>query len=321
MPESLLPFDAAIEMRVDCHERSSLQTKIKGVDIFSSENNIALSQMAYLDTKGENTTESIQATKLDTRGLNDEEHTQHRTAAGRLARVVTGASPTSACFVSVAFQGKQKNLALLKGCRKAYANIDAGTLEFLPYVQLKLATIHISVFFDSSFQNLPDNHSQLGFIFFLADENNRSSIFHCHKSRATRLPASTEEAKVLALDVALPRLCNLRRIIFQLRQKEVLVVLYIDNQSLWQNLMNKTAPSMPEVMFRCRERIFYEVASRIGLNKSALNPADVTAKKNPNWHCARTFRRTSNAYQAKRFPCYKTAFTAIVTLSPSVPSQ
>lgn len=283
IPESLLPSEATIEKRFDCHERSFLPTDFKGVDFVSDGNDIALSQMAYLDTKGKDTTGSLHATKLDlTRQLNDEELTQHRTAAGRLAWVGTGTSPTTACIASIALQGKQKTIALLKGCLEAYANLQAESLAFLRYVPLEFATIHIRVFSDSSFQNLPDKQSQLGFVFFLADGNDCCNIFHWHSSRATRRPASTEEAELLALDVALLRLRNQRRIMFQLLQKEVPVVLYIDNQTLWQNLMNITASSMPEVMFRCREQITDEIANSVCLIESAFNPADAMTKKNPN---------------------------------------
>lgn len=74
IPESLLPFEATIEKRSDCHERSFVPTDFKGVDIISDGGDIVLSQMDYLDTKVKDTNESIDATKLDlTRDLNDEE--------------------------------------------------------------------------------------------------------------------------------------------------------------------------------------------------------------------------------------------------------
>lgn len=151
-----------------------MPTEFKQIDIFSDDNDIAVLQMAYLVTKGKDTAESIHATKLYLTGeLNKKEHTQHSTAAGRLACVGTGTSLTSACLASVVLQRKQKTPALLKCHRDAHANIQTGTLPVLRYVPLEFATIHICVFSDTSFQNLPDKHSRLGFVFFLADDSDR----------------------------------------------------------------------------------------------------------------------------------------------------
>lgn len=303
MSESYVQSEAAIEKRFECRERQFLPTDFKGVDVLKEGSNLVMSQMAYIDTKNKDS-DNVSAktvTKPDLhRKLNDGEVTQHRTATGRLAWVATGTSPTYACLDSTALQGKKKTVSLLQSCRKAYNQLAVDNLASLRFVPLDFESIHIRVFSDSSFQNLPDKHSQIGFIFTLADKHDKTNIFHWHSSRATRRPTSTEEAELFALDVALQRLRNQRKIVFQLLQKEVPAVVYIDNQTLWQNLMNTTAPSLPEVMLRCRDHINDETVNSVCLIHTAYNPADAMTKKKPNSALVNTIKRIEHKVPVKR---------------------
>lgn len=71
--------------------------------------NLFLSKMADMDTKGKETNKIIGGTKLDlNRVLAQEEKSEHRTAAGRLAWVFTGNYSTSDCIASMELQEKQK---------------------------------------------------------------------------------------------------------------------------------------------------------------------------------------------------------------------
>lgn len=75
-------------------------------------------------------------------------------------------------------QGKKKTVELLTGCHEANANIPEEQLESLRYVPPDFDNIHIRVFSDASFQNLPDRHPQIGFIFVLSDGNDKCNLFH-----------------------------------------------------------------------------------------------------------------------------------------------
>lgn len=57
---------------------------------------------------------------------------------------------------------------------------------------------------------------------------------------------------------------------------------YIDIQTLRQNVMNSTASSMPQVMYRCRENVKIEVVNSMCLICSKFSPADVMKKKTSN---------------------------------------
>lgn len=176
-------------------------------------------------------------------------------------------------------QGMQETTTLLNFCRQAYSQIQLHQLALLRNASLEFDTIHIRVYSNVSFLNLPEKHSQIGFVFVLADGNDKNNLSDWYRSCASRWPASTEEAKLLSLDIALNRLQNQRKIVFQLLQKEVPVVVSIDYQTLWQNLMNDTAPSLPEMMYRCRERIIFEVVNSVCLIESKCNIADAMSKK------------------------------------------
>lgn len=301
MPESLLPSESTIEKRFKCRARQFLPTDFKGVGIIREGHHIILPQMTHIDTKGKSEHPDSATTKPDLhRELNDEEISAHRSIAGRLAWIGTGTSPTSAFLASMALQGKKKTVALLNSCREAYAAVPNQQLASLRYVPLDFATIHNLVYSDGSFQNLPDKHSQIGFVFFLADGSDRCNLFHWHSSRATRRPSSTEEAELLALDVAFLGLRNQRRIMFQLLKKEVPIVVYIDNQKLWQNLMKTTAPSMPEVMYRCHEQVNDEIINSVCLIDSNVNPADAMTKKKPNQALLEIISSNKHTFPVKR---------------------
>lgn len=183
-----------------------------------------LSQLAYLYTKGNNVDSKLEKriTKLDPyRELDDDKNNQQRTAAGYLAWVATGTSPRSVCLANMALQGKTKTIALLCACQNAYAKLSGENLSSHRYVPLAFESIHMRVFSDGSFQNLPENHLKVGFVFTFADKYNDSNIFHWHSGHASRCPASTKKAELLPLNTALQRFQNQRMVAFQLSQKEV----------------------------------------------------------------------------------------------------
>lgn len=79
----------------------------KSVDILRDGNDLFISQMTYLHTKGKESDEKTHKTKIELhRELTDDEKTQHYTSAGRLEWVSTGTSLTSACLESTALKGK-----------------------------------------------------------------------------------------------------------------------------------------------------------------------------------------------------------------------
>lgn len=160
--------------------------------------------------------------------------------------------------VPLSLQGRSKPVSLLQVARSALQAAQILNHVTLCNVSLDCNSVHMHVYTDGAYQNLPDKHSQIGFIFTLPEEHNHTDIPHWHSSRAPRLPASTEESKLFSLGQAFRSLENLREIVFQLLHKSVPVVLYIDNQALWLNPMNSTTTSLPDIMLRSREYILYD---------------------------------------------------------------
>lgn len=75
---------------------------------------------------------------------------------------------------------------------------------------------------------------------------------------------------------------NMSKIVFAMVQKQVPVVCYMDNETLWTNLMNITAHSLPELACRCREAVYDEIINSICLIKSQENPSDSITKGKDN---------------------------------------
>lgn len=283
IPESQLFREEAMAKRFECRERENLPTDFKGVDVSQKDNNITISQQDYITTKGKITDLPPAPAKSEmSRPMTEEELKLHRKNAGKLAWIATATSPTSAFSASIALQGTQKPFPLLHRTAEALQHASDQELTTLTYKPLDFATIHIRVFSDGSYQNLPDKHSQIGFIICISDKDDNCNITHWHSSRASRRPTSTDESELFALDLALNRLRSHRKIIFQLLGKEIPTVVYIDNQTLWDNLMNTTATSLPEVMMRCREHISEETVNSVCLIDSKYNVADAMTKAKPN---------------------------------------
>lgn len=142
--------------------------------------------MDYINTKEKFKAEPTAITKPKLQcELNDYEVSQTRIAAGNLAWIATGTLPSSACLANMALQVQSKIVALLHSGREAYAPILLEKLANLRCVPLDFGTVHIGVFYDGSFQNLPAKQSQVGFVFLLADGDNNFNLFHWQSGRDT----------------------------------------------------------------------------------------------------------------------------------------
>ena len=86
----------------------------------------------------------------------------------------------------------------------------------------------------------------------------------------------------MALDSGIKTIRNLKMIVFQLLKKNAPTVCYVDNQTMWDNLMNSTVPSIPEVYYRFREAIQHEVINSVCLIPGSDNPSDAMKKAKDN---------------------------------------
>ena len=286
LDETGLKEEATITNRFVCTSREFSPVEFKGIDIIQRNEFVSLSQATYAekmelkDLPLDNYTNTEQ-----TRELDDREISLLRSDSGRLAWLATGTSPLSSFHTSVSLQSGRDNPITVKtmiDARNALRYIQKNLLSTLNFKPLHRESIHIRMYTDGAFQNLKTKHSQIGFVIMLSDKNNVSNIVHWHSARANRRPNSTEESEIFALDAGIKCIRNMRKIIYELLDREVPIVCFIDNQSLWMNLMNITAHSIPEVAYRCREAIYDEIINSICLIEGNDNPADAMTKSKDN---------------------------------------
>lgn len=125
MPESTVSPEAGIETRFKCCSRQLVPTALKGVHVGQEEYNLLLSHTAYNANKGNFNDPPLALTKSNLcHEPNNDEPSQHRTAAGRSPGLITTKTlSTSACLVSMVFQGSTKTVALKQSCCRANARV------------------------------------------------------------------------------------------------------------------------------------------------------------------------------------------------------
>ena len=286
MDKDAMNEESKITERFICTERQYPTMDFKGIDTIQNNESIALSQKPYAEKMELKPLPLRNYTKDEqSRQLTSEELKILRSDSGRLAWLATGTSPLSAFHASVSLQSGKETPRTAKSmidARKAVIYIRDRSLSTLEYKGLHNASIHIRLYTDGAFQNLATKHSQIGFVVMLSDKKDVSNIIHWHSARAPRRPNSTEESEMMALDCGIKCIRNMRKIVFQLLNREIPVVCYIDNQTLWMNLMNITAHSLPEIAYRCREAIYDEVLNSVCLIEGKHNPSDAMTKQKDN---------------------------------------
>jgi len=239
IPVSLSSEETKIAKRFNCRDSNSLPIEFRGLEILRDGGNLVLSQTGYSE-KIEISDGLSEATKPElARPMNEDEISKLLSDAGKFAWIAVGTSPLSAFQASVALQRNKHqripSLFVVRDTRCVLRMAKDDALAMITYVPLDYETIHIRVYSDGAFQTLSTKHSQIGFLVFLADKDDTCNIIHWHSARAPRRPCSTEKSELMALDVALRVTENLRKIVFQLLEKETSLVLYVDCETLWSN--------------------------------------------------------------------------------------
>lgn len=214
--------------------------------------------------------------------MTDAELCSHCTIADRLTWIATPTSPSSSFAVSVSLQGNIKPVPLLTLSRSALQKAKEQKSASLSYVLLDFNSIYVRNSTDEAYRNLKDKHSQTGFVIFHSDHHNCSNILHWPSSRDPQQPSSTEESELMALHQALRSIHNLIDVVFQLIQKGFPELLYIDNQTLWCNLINSTFTSLSEIVLLCREYIHDGTIASTCLTPGENGRVDTFTKQRPN---------------------------------------
>lgn len=117
-------------------------------------------------------------------------------------------------------------------CKSVLSYATTNLTSPLQFVLFDYYTVYIRVYADEAYQNLAMKHSQVVYIITLSDHAEATNVVHWHSVCASRQFHSTEEAELLALDLAFREIQNMRMSIFQLLNKEVPIVADTDIQTL-----------------------------------------------------------------------------------------
>lgn len=83
-------------------------------------------------------------------------------------------------------------------------------------------------------------------------------------------------------------------------KRELPCILYIDCETLWNNMIIETVPSIPEEGYRIHEVISKEVVNSVCLIKNDLKPAAAYTKSKPNQSLDRIVHHYKCSSSARR---------------------
>lgn len=114
----------------------------------------------------------------------------------------------------------------------------------------------------------------------------KKSLIHSQNSRASFCAHSTEQSDLMALYLAFRLLEDTNRLVYSILDRSIPVVSFLDCDTLWVNLMNKTVKTIQEVGYRDREAITDKHVHSMFLITGTLNPMDAftSAKRNNVLH-------------------------------------
>ena len=214
-------------------KEGDLHFKYLGLNVQQEDKSIEIDQNAYI--------ESVQPIKIKGKQENkpnEEELLEFRSLIGQMQWLSTQTRPDisfEACQASVSF--KDVTYKDIQKANKAIRKVKNDEVK-IKYPQIgKLAESKFICFSDASLGNLPEGKSQIGYIIFLANEQNEVNPI-CWKSvKAKRVVRSTIAAECLALSEGAGVCYYLRTLlaeILNVKSEVISIQCYTDNKNLHQ---------------------------------------------------------------------------------------
>ena len=189
-----------------------------------------------------------------------------------------------ACSASFASQVAARTFSLesVKLLNRMVRHLKNTASTLLKYSKLDLESLHLVVYSDSSFRNLPDRKSQLGFIICLANASSTCSIIHFSSRKSTRVPRSTMADETLAFVDIFNNVIkhHLERLLGR-----TLPAMFTDCQLLFYAFTRLHYTTERRLMIdiaSAREAYLDGLICNIGLILSEHNPADSLTKLDGN---------------------------------------
>lgn len=205
---------------------------------------------------------------------------------------ITHTRPDIYCAVSFAAQVTAKTFmeSHVKDLNNLALYLKSTSASHMKFPELDQESLYLLCNADSSFANLRDSSTQLGYIIVLADKSNKCSIIsYCsYKSRCVVRLSSAGET--LALADAFDTAIVLQHDIELILKRTVPILLLTDSQSLFAVLTTYSHTAERRLMLdleTLREAYTSKVIAKIGLIASERNAADAMTKLKANpslWH-------------------------------------
>ena len=130
----------------------------------------------------------------------DEERTQFRATIGQLNWLATVSHPEISSDVCQA-SSRVRDAAVsdIIEVNKVIYKVKKEQ-AYIHFPKLALSSVHLRVYSDASFNNLPDGGSQEGFLVLISDSSNKCSPISWASNRIKRVVRSTLAAETLALN-------------------------------------------------------------------------------------------------------------------------
>lgn len=102
----------------------------------------------------------------------------------------------------------------------------------LNFKTLDPSTVRLMVFTDSSFANLPDVKSQIGFVVVATDDSDNYNILHYGSSRCRRVARSVMAAELLALVYGFDQAFLVKKCLSDILGRNISMDAFIDSRTL-----------------------------------------------------------------------------------------
>jgi Reverse transcriptase (RNA-dependent DNA polymerase) len=196
---------------------------------------------------------------------------------------ITHTRPDICCAVNMAAQvteGKytEKNINDLN---KTIIHLKKDPSHSLKFHKLKLKSLRLKVYSDSSFANIEDLTSQLGYIILLTDMTGICNVIHYSSHKSRRVTRSVLGGEVYAFADAFDQAFIIKHDLELLLNQRVPLTILTDSKSLFDVITKSSSTSERRLMIditAVREAYFKQEISDVGFVRTKNNPADAFTK-------------------------------------------
>lgn len=211
---------------------------------------------------------------------------QYRSLRAKLVWVFH-ALPDIACSTSMATQVTVSifNPTSVQDLNRIVKYFKSSVDASLWFPKLGQRTLRMVVYFDASFNNIPGNRSQFGFLIFLADHTNRYSILHFSSYKSSRVTRSSTAGETVAFSDAFDNAFIILHDLEHMLGCTIPILMQTDSEKLFNVLTRAKYTTERRLMVdisAARGAHSDRLISNIGLIASAVNPADGLTKINGN---------------------------------------